>query len=68
MADTLKVIELLAESETSWEDAAANAVKCAAETLHGIKSVYVEHFEAKVEDDRIVRYRVNAKVTFLLDK
>lgn len=63
----LKVIEVLAESNKSWEDATQNAVKQAAKTLEGIKSIYVEHFEAAVGDDgKIAEYRVNAKISFLL--
>ena len=67
MADVLKVIEVLAESEKSWEDAAAEAVKRATKTLKNIKSIYIENFEAKVEGNRIARYRVNGKISFVLD-
>ncbi len=68
MSDMLKVVEVLAESNKSWEDAAQNAVKRAAETLSGIKSIYIEHFEAAVSRDQITAYRVNAKISFLLEK
>ena len=67
MANMLKVIEVLAESNKSWEDAAANAVTRASKTLNGIKSIYIENFEAKVENNKIVKYRINAKITFMLD-
>ena len=67
MAELLKVIEVLAESEKSWEDAAAGAVTRAAETVKNIRSIYVEHFEAKVEGNRVVRYRINAKISFALE-
>jgi flavin-binding protein dodecin len=66
MADMLKVIEVLAESNKSWEDAAANAISRASKTLKDIKSIYIKDFEAKVENDKIVRYRINAKITFML--
>jgi flavin-binding protein dodecin len=66
MADVLKVVEVLAESEKSWEDAAREAVERAAKTLTNIRSIYIENFEAKVEKNKITRYRVNAKVSFLL--
>lgn len=63
----LKVIEVLAESEKSWEDAAQNAVEQACKTLEGVKSIYVENFEATVGGDgKIAKYRINAKITFLL--
>jgi flavin-binding protein dodecin len=63
----LKVIEVLSESDRSWEDAAQQAVARAAKTLHGIKSIYIKNFEAKVDNNKIVKYRINANVTFLLD-
>jgi len=67
MADLLKVIEVLAESEKSWEDATAEAVQRASKTLKNIRSIYIENFEAKVEGNRVVRYRVNAKISFVLE-
>jgi len=63
----LKVIEVLAESKKSWEDAAANAVATAAKTVRNIKSVNVQNLQATVEDDRIVKYRINAKISFVLE-
>jgi len=67
MAELLKVIEVLAESEKSWEDATAGAVTRASKTLKNIRSIYIENFEAKVEGNRVVRYRINAKVSFVLE-
>lgn len=67
MPDVVKVIEVLAESEKSWEDAAKEAVARAAKTVKNIRSIYIENFEAKVEGNKIARYRVNAKISFLLD-
>lgn len=64
MASVAKVIELLADSEQGWEDAAQTAVDKAAETVSDIRNVYIKDQQAIVEDGRIVRYRVNAKVTF----
>lgn len=66
MADMLKVIEILAESDKSWEDAAASAIARASKTLKGIKSIYIKELEAKVENNKIVQYRINAKITFML--
>jgi len=60
----LKVIELLASSEKSWEDAALNAVKMAAKTINGIRSVYVKDMSAVVKGDKISEFRINAKVSF----
>lgn len=67
MADVVKVIEVLAESNQSWEDAAAQALKKASQTLKNIRSIYIKDFEAKVDKNKITQYRINAKISFLLD-
>jgi dodecin len=64
----VNVIELLAESEESWEDAARQAVAEATKTLRGITSVYVKEFQATVENDQVKNFRVNVKVSFLLEE
>ncbi|HER07809.1 MAG TPA: dodecin domain-containing protein [Bacteroides sp.] len=61
---TLKVIELLASSDKSWEDAVKNAVKTASKTVKGIRSVYIQDQMAVVKDNNVIEFRVNAKVTF----
>lgn len=63
-----KVIELIGSSQKGWEDAAANAVKEAAKTVKNIKAVYLKEATAKVEGDRIVEYRANVKVTFIVER
>lgn len=68
MSDVLKVIEVLAESDKSWEDAAAKAIERASESLHGIKSIYIKNLEAKVENNKIVQYRINGQLSFMLDQ
>ena len=68
MAKVVKVIELLAQSEKSWEDAAQNAVSEASKSLRNIRSIYIKEFEATVENGRITQYRINGKVTFDLDE
>lgn len=60
----LKVIEILASSDKSWEDAVGNAVKSAAKSLKGIRSVYVQDQSAVVKDNKISEFRVNCKITF----
>ena len=59
-----KVIEIMASSTKSWEDAAAIAVKTAAKTVKGLKSIYVNHMSAVVKDNKITEYLINAKITF----
>lgn len=60
----LKVIEIMAASETSWEDAVKKAVKTAGKSLKGIRSVYVQDQSAVVKDNDITEFRVNCKITF----
>ncbi len=63
----LKVIEVLAESGKSFEDAAQNAVTQASKSVRNVKSIYIKEMNASVENGRISSYRVNAKISFLLD-
>ena len=60
-----KVIEVLAEGD-SIEAACQNAVNEASKTVKNIKNVYVSDMQAIVDDNEIEKYRVNAKVTFVV--
>ena len=64
----LKVIEVLAESDRGWEDAAQSAVTQASESVREIKSIYIKDMEATVQNGKIAKYRINAKISFLLEK
>ena len=68
MSDVLKVIEVLAESDKSWEDAAAKAIERASESLHGSKSININNLEDQVENNKIVQYRINGQLSFMLDQ
>jgi flavin-binding protein dodecin len=63
----LKVIEVLASSETSWEDATQKAVAKASKSVKHIRSVYVQEQSAAVKDGKVTEYRVNLKLTFELE-
>ena len=60
-----KVIEILAEGDTI-EAATESAVEEASKTVDNIQNVYVDNYQAIVRDGGIQKYRVNAKVTFVL--
>jgi len=60
----LKVIEVLASSPKSWEEATKSAVKTASKSLKGIRSVYIQEQSAVVKDGNIEEFRVNVKITF----
>lgn len=64
----IKVIELIAQSEKGWEDAAQIALNEASKTIRGIKNIYVQDMQAVVENGKIVKYRINAKVSFLVSE
>ena len=64
----VKVIEILAESSKSWEDATQEAVKEAAKSVNNIQSVYINDMQAIVEDDKVIKYRVNTKISFLVQQ
>ena len=60
----LKVIEILSESEKSWEDATAKGVARASKSVDGITSAWVKDQSVKVKDGKVDAYRVTLKVTF----
>jgi len=60
----LKVIEVLSNSEKSWEDATKKAVKHASKSVKNIRSVYVQDQSASVKDGEVSDFRVNLKITF----
>ena len=60
----LKVIEVLSNSDKSWEDATRKAVKEASKTVKNIRSVYVQDQSAIVNGDDVTEFRVNLKLTF----
>ena len=60
----MKVLEIMAESEKSWEDATAKAVAKASETVKDIRSAYVQEQSVTVKDNKVHLYRINLKITF----
>lgn len=61
----LKVIEILADSDKSWEDATKKAVAKAGQSVNNIKSVFVQSQSAVVgKKGKVVSFRVNVKITF----
>ena len=66
MARVVKIIELMSQSPTSWEDAAA--VDEASRTLRNIRSIYIKEFTAEVDDGKVTNFRTDAKVTFDLER
>jgi flavin-binding protein dodecin len=62
-----RVVEISSTSPKSFEDAITQGVDRATKTLRNVKSAWVKEQEAEVKDGKIVAYKVNLKVTFVLD-
>jgi len=62
MSKIVKVIEVLAQSDKSWEDAAQKAVTEASKSVRNIKSIYIKEKSAKVKDNKIVKYTLAANL------
>lgn len=65
MADSVyKVIELVGTSKTSWERAAAEAVKLASKSLRDLRIAEVSELDLQIEDGKVIAYRARVKVSF----
>ncbi|MBF9223898.1 dodecin family protein [Hymenobacter ruricola] len=64
MSSIKQVIEILASSDKSFEDALQRAVQSLSSSVPNISSIYVKDQSCKVRDNRIVEYRITAKVSF----
>jgi len=63
-----RVTEIKSSSTKSFDDAIKDGVARAAKTLKNIKSAWVENQEVLVDDDgNVAEYRVQMKVTFVLE-
>ena len=64
----VKVIEVIASSDTSFDDAIKNCIAEVSKTVHNIDSVYVKDFKVHVKDGKPLSYGVICKVSFRLDE
>ncbi|HEX9045898.1 MAG TPA: dodecin family protein [Verrucomicrobiae bacterium] len=62
----VKVIEILAQSPKSWEDAAQMALTEVSKTVQGVQSLYIKNLQAVVENGKISEYRIDAKISFVV--
>jgi len=60
----MKTVEIMAESDKSFEDAIEVAVKRTGKTVKNIRSAYVNEMTTSIKDNKIDMYRVNVKITF----
>ena len=70
MTSVAKIIEIVGNSDKSWEDAAQVAVDEAKKTLHGIHGIEVTNMTATVDDNtrKILQYRADVKISFGLER
>jgi flavin-binding protein dodecin len=61
----VKVIEVISEGKTI-EEAVHSAVHEASKTVKDIKQIDVDHIHAKVENGHITKYRIDARISFVI--
>jgi hypothetical protein len=61
---TYKIIEVVATSEISWEDAAKNAVAAATKSLRDLRIAEVKQLDMKIENGKIAAYRARLNLSF----
>ena len=65
MADSVyKVIQLVGTSESSWEEAAKNAVETAAKSLKDLRVAEIDQLDMKLEDGKVTAYRARVNLSF----
>ncbi|MFW6245885.1 MAG: dodecin family protein [Tangfeifania sp.] len=68
MKKMVKVIEVIAASEEGFKEATQVALEEASKSVKNIKSIYIKEMNANVENNEIVSYAVNAKISFEIEK
>jgi flavin-binding protein dodecin len=62
-----KVTEIIAQSPNSFDEAVKNGIERASRTLKNVQTAWVQNQTVTVENGQVTEYRVNLKVTFVLD-
>jgi len=63
-----RVTEIIAGSKKSFQDAVENGIARATKTLKNVEGAWVQDQNVILDKGKIVEYRVNLKVTFILEK
>lgn len=64
----VRSIEVIAQSPKGFDEACREAIREASQTLRGIQSFWIKNAECIVDDNRITMFRVNGKISFLLEE
>ena len=67
MSDVAKVSEIIVSSKKGFEDAVQKGIARANKTLKGVRGAWIDNLKVVVAKGKIVEYRVNMKVTFVLE-
>ena len=62
-----RVVEITSTSTNSFEDAIQQGIARATKTLRNVRSAWIKEQEVRIEGERIVDYKVNMLVSFVLD-
>jgi flavin-binding protein dodecin len=63
-----KIVELTSTSKESFDDAINKGIERACKTLDHVRGAWVEDQKVTIENGKVVEYRVNLKITFILDE
>lgn len=63
-----KVIEIVASSDKSFDDAVQQGLAEAAQSLRGISGIEIVNWTGDVENNQIVRYKVTMHVAFKIER
>ena len=61
-----KIIEISSSSKKSFDDAVTSGIAKASKTIENIEDAWVNEQKVVVKDGKVVEYRVNLKITFVL--
>jgi flavin-binding protein dodecin len=64
----VRSIEVIAQSPNGFDEACRDAIREASQTLRGIQSFWIKNAECIVENDQITMFRVNGKISFLVEE
>ena len=68
MVSVAKVIEITSNSDVSFEEAIREGIARAGKTVKNIRGAWIKNQSLRIEDGKIKSYRVDLKVTFVLDE
>ncbi len=63
----MKVLEIMSNSNTSWEDATKKGIEKTARSVKNIRSAFVQSHSVTVKNGKVDEFRVNLKVSFEVD-